>query len=125
MTTELEDVEIYVENIDFDSCLEWLKKQFSEVSQVAINKRSLKCLCKFEDIEIPVQMLLNSNKTFSSIWFKHVQTPWAGDQACARDAFSHFNQTVRCTAGSWQPEQDPDLWWQISAEGEEEIIWKD
>lgn len=125
MTTEIEDIEIYVEDLEFDTCLEWLQEVFSEVSQVSTHKRSLRCLATFENVEIPVQVLLNSNKSFSSIWFKHAQTPWKSDQACARVAFSHFNRTVRCTAGSWQPDQDPDLWWQISTSGEEEILWKD
>ena len=54
-------------------------------------------------------------------------TPWADDLACARAAHQALGVEIRCAPGGWQEEEaeeEADRWIRVSADGEEEIVWR-
>ena len=129
MSTQPEDIEIYIKDVQLEDCLAWLKQVFKSVEITNENKSGFRGNCLYcdhqnQEHQIPIQVMHKAVGKFTCLWFNYPTTPWESDQACARDAFQQFQKNVRCTPGSWQADQDPDLWWQISPEGEGEIIWK-
>lgn len=121
------DIEIYLQHIDSQTLLAWLQTRFPDNPSAAkpAGKHQWKLNVCHQGVTIPVLLIENASSGFTSLWFDSDQTPWADDQACARELFAHFQTEVRATPGSWQEGDDPDLWWHINTAGEGLIQWID
>ncbi len=128
MTTEaFPDIEIYVQDPDLETIESWFKELFASHSEPKrLDKRTLLYQAvKADGTEVPVHVVEKAAGKYWSIWFDSPESGWATDIECARAAFAFFNSTIRCSVGSWEPDQPMDLWWQISKKGEGEISWPD
>ncbi len=118
------DIEVYIKSASKTDITNWLSDRFSRFSETKSNKRMVVGVVPYQDLELNITVLENVVPGFSSLWVNSSASPWKSDQELARDVFKDTKLEVRCTAGSWENEQDPDLWWCISENGEQEIIWK-
>ncbi|MBB1485109.1 hypothetical protein [Oceanospirillum sediminis] len=127
MTTRFPDIEIYVNDPELEQIVQWLNEVFASVEEpVRLDKRTLLYkTINADGKEIPVNVVEKAAGKYWSVWFDSPESPWATDIDCARAAFAYFNTTIRCSVGSWEPDQPMDLWWQISKKGEGEISWPD
>ena len=118
------DIEIYVKQVDLPSILDWLARHFQILDRssghhthdivLSSGKASIHCLI--------VEQAAKGN--FTSIWFKSDQTPWTTDQDCARDAADYLGCEVRCSAGSWQEDNDETGGWlRVTKQGQSRINW--
>jgi len=127
MTTAFPDIEIYVNDPELEQIEQWLYELFKTVAEPKrLDKRTLLYLSTTETgTEVPVHVVEKAAGKYWSIWFDSPESPWDTDIDCARAAFAYFATTIRCSVGSWEPDQPMDLWWQISKKGEGEISWPD
>ena len=128
MTTEaFPDIEIYVQDPDLETIERWFKALFESCSEPKrLDKRTLLYTAvKADGTKVPVHVVEKAAGKYWSIWFDSPHSGWITDIDCARTAFAFFNTTIRCSVGSWEPNQPMDLWWQISKNGEGEINWPD
>ncbi|WP_036565007.1 hypothetical protein [Oceanospirillum beijerinckii] len=127
MTTAFPDIEIYVNAPELEQIEQWLREVFAGLGQPKrLDKRTLLYIATREDgVEIPINVVEKAAGKYWSIWFDSPASPWDTDIDCARAAFAYFDTTIRCSIGSWEPDQPMDLWWQISKKGEGEISWPD
>lgn len=120
----MSDIEIYYKGKDLTLVEKWLTKHFGEISGPTTLGVFQQYQVTFQDQPLLIKVWPKVAKNYSSIWFDSNATPWESDIACAQDFFAHTNTNVRCVKGTWQQEEDPDLWWDISEHGEKEVIWK-
>ena len=77
--------------------------------------------------QIPVIWLPKAVGKWHSLLLDSDDTPWADDLECARAAFAALGVEVRCAPGGWdeeESEEEADHWIRISADGEENIVWR-
>lgn len=121
------DIEIYLAGVEAAAVRDWLAHRFpaAALPWKPAGKRQWRSEVSHDGQRIPLLVIEDACPGYTSLWFDSTQTPWSGDQDCAREAFAHFGVPVRATPGSWQEGDDPDLWWEISAAGEHEVHWPD
>lgn len=126
----LDDIEIYVQNLDLKELSAWLKGFFPR--------------CQFEPkenqsrirIDLPTQepgksielivLMKAAAPNFSCIWFKSTATPWNNDLDCAQSYFNYAKKEVRCASAPWLEADDHkhEQWWQINSQGRQLIEWQ-
>lgn len=118
------DIEIYIKDVKLGDICQWLEQKLgAQVQQQTQSKAKLSF--EFEGKTIPVKAFTRAaGKNFACVWFDSAHTPWDTDIDCARQAFKDLNTEVRCNAQGWEQEQDPDMWWHITANGEETFLWQ-
>jgi hypothetical protein len=127
------DIEIYLSGCSIERIFEWLNTRFDNTVSAPGNEKKQQHITVNNPCgdSIPVLIFQGAvGKHITSVWFQSAKTPWDDDKACARDAFKALqtegkNVEIRCNAGGWSDEQDPDLWWKINQEGESEFLWKE
>jgi len=126
-TETFPDIEIYVQEPKLETVESWRNELFSSLAEPKRLDKSklLYTEVNAEGTEVPVHVVEKAAGKYWSIWFDSPESGWATDIECARGAFAFFNSTIRCSVGSWEPDQPLDLWWQISKNGEGEISWPD
>ncbi|HJN50461.1 MAG: hypothetical protein QGI68_11640 [Pseudomonadales bacterium] len=120
------DIEIYLLSKGLSDIVEWLKKRFVLLlpdTEAKGNSTTHHLLAKTDTATIRIIIVEKVLDGYSSVLFDSPNTPWESDLDCARDAFRHLRVEVRCCAGSWSPEQNPDEWLSICQEGESVITW--
>lgn len=121
---QLSDLEIYVSSKDLELINLWLEDAFELCEITQKSPKGLKMNAYHKGMCAAVTVSLNSGGGgFSSIWINSKNTPWANDLEMARDAFAFFKRPIRCVESAWQEGDDPDLWFEISNEGEQTISW--
>lgn len=127
MSEAFPDIEIYVQDPEQSQIDQWFSELFTTVSaSKRLDKRTLAYeVTTPAGVQFAVNVVEKAAGKYWSIWFDSPETPWATDIDCARAAFAYFGKTIRCSVGSWEPDQPMDLWWQISSKGEGEISWPD
>lgn len=126
--TQAPDLEIYIPKLSTDVAVEWLQLHFSAVQLTAkkkgMPKRAQPILCSQAELTVSGLIFEQVADNYTSIWLDSNQLPWANDREFAQAAAQHFNCEVRFVAQSWQQQQDPDAWSEITAQGEvRELIW--
>ncbi len=118
------DREIYIANSQLPELRAWLEQRLGlPLLSKPAGKRQWRLQFSYEGHTLPVLLIEEASPGFSSLWIDSPHSPWADDQALAREAWAHFGQEVRAIAGSWQEDADPDEWWRINAEGEGRLHW--
>lgn len=127
MSEAFPDIEIYVQDPEQSQIDQWFSELFTQISAPKrLDKRTLAYeVTTATGVQFSVNVVEKAAGKYWSIWFDSPETPWATDIDCARAAFAFFGKTIRCSVGSWEPDQPMDLWWQISNKGEGEISWPD
>ncbi len=119
------DIEIYVRDATVDDLRGWLEKRLGPLTAQPSGKTMAKFTVDVSGIAIPVRITPGVvGKIWTSVWLDSPDTPWADDLACARDCYAMLGKEVRCTAGGWHEEEDPDSFLKITADGEKTITWK-
>lgn len=121
-----EDFEIYIKKADLDEVSNWLKTVFPVLEQQeSANRKTHRFQAFWNEQPVPITVVEKAAKTdFTSIWFDTEHTPWSSDRECALAAFAFFQKPVRCNPEFWQEGDDPDLWLEIAADGEKNVIWQ-
>ncbi len=118
------DIEIYLKSVAPDQIESWLTQRFGNLEHLKHSRRVHQYQLAHSGHRIPVLVVENAAKAFSSILFESTETPWEQDIQCAREAFTHFGKEVRCIASGWNDGDEPDEWIAVTAEGESTIIWR-
>jgi len=125
------DIEIYIKSVSPEAIKTWLETCTSSLDVQSSNPKRQAYWATFsgmtdtddQQAEFEIIVLNKVQSNFSSVWFNTKYTPWENDKACAKEAFEHFQSTVRCVASSWQEGDAPDQWLSIDADGEQTIDW--
>ena len=100
------DIEIYIKDISIEMIEQWLCEIFGPVSLPKTNGKPINLKVGTEP-ELPLMITPNAaGKAFTSIWFQSDQTPWQSDETCAQAFLAFHDGEVRCSATSWQEEED-------------------
>lgn len=121
------DIEIYIFKPQLSDVIEWLKSRFSSLSADPATPGSSTThhfFAKTDSGAIRITVVEKIARSYTSVFFDSPDTPWKTDLDCARDAFRHLQLEVRCCVNSWSPEQNPDEWLSIAADGESVITWQ-
>ena len=118
------DIEIYVQDTTLGHITEWLEGIFDTLSQIKSQKKQSHYQASWQNHPIPILIVEQVTKGYTSIWIDSPLSPWKNDIECARAAHLAFKTDVRCIQGSWEDYEDPDLWWSVNNEGEGPLIWK-
>lgn len=116
------DIEIYIRQPELADVIDWLDHRIGvEDRQTQGNTTTCRLAGGIDCV------LVDNAVTggFLSVWFKSGDTPWATDEACAREVFSTLGLEVRCSRGSWDEGSDGEEpgWLCISQAGESVIRW--
>lgn len=123
------DLEIYIAQLDVENSLAWLSQLFDKVSKTkkvkGMPKQSFPFVFEYKQQSYEGVIYDKVADEFTSIWLNSSQLPWSDDLELAKLAANQLNKEVRVTQGGWGPDQNPDAWLQVLADGTtREIIWK-
>ena len=118
------DIEIYLKSVTIEQIEDWLRLRFGTIEPQKQSRKVKHFTVSYNEQTIPVMVVENASKAFSSILFESDTSPWAQDINCAREAFQHFAKETRCIASGWSDGDEPDEWVAIDSEGEKNIIWR-
>lgn len=119
------DIEIYVRDTSVDELRGWLEQRLGALAAQPSGKKMAKFTVDIGGVTVPVRISPGVvGKGWTSVWLDSPDTPWADDLACARDCFTVLGREIRCAAGGWHEDDDPDAFIQVSANGEKAISWK-
>lgn len=121
-----EDFEIYIHKATLDDVSAWLTSLFPGLEKTTGDKtKTHRFKAHWNNELLPITVIERAAKPgFTSVWFDSGNTPWESDKACALAAFAALQKPVRCNPAFWQEGDDPDLWLEINAEGEQSVIWR-
>ena len=117
------DIEIYLRDASQEAVGEWLAEAIGPCSAWQQKGQTFKC----NAAGIPVTWLPKAVGKWHCLFLESDATPWADDLACARAAHQALGVEIRCAPGGWQEEEaeeEADRWMRVSADGEEEIVWR-
>ena len=117
------DIEIYLRDASQEAVGEWLAEAIGPCSAWQQKGQTFKC----NAAGIPVTWLPKAVGKWHFLLLESDATPWADDLACARAAHQALGVEIRCAPGGWQEEEaeeEADRWIRVSADGEEEIVWR-
>lgn len=121
MNDRFPDIEIYIKRPELSDVIAWLERRFGSVKKEARGE-ALVCRLGVENIECVI--VSNAVKGgYMSAWFKSTDTPWSSDRECALEASLEFGLEVRCSAGSWEEDNDNGGWLRITPKGETHVNW--
>ncbi|MDX1696172.1 MAG: hypothetical protein R3208_20580 [Ketobacteraceae bacterium] len=121
---QLDDLEIYVKGEPLDAIRDWLTTTFPGSKVQQESKKGFRFAGLYQGKPTPITVVKNAGQTgYTSVWVQNRNTPWADDIAMGRDAFAALKLPVRCIESAWQKGDDPDRWYEISADGERVITW--
>jgi len=119
------DIEIYVKDTNFNVIQDWLSSVFEPIILPSFSGKPVN-ISVGTSPKISVMLTPNAaGKAFTSIWFQSDQTPWTSDEECGV-SFLAFNDTeVRCSANSWQEEEEEqsEQWLSMSRNEKKLIQW--
>lgn len=123
----VQDLEIYVRDLEPGSVSGWLESQLDEVQlDDADVARVVKGQGRYGSAGIRITLYPGvSGKRFTSILLEGESLPWSSDLACARSAWRAMDTEIRCSPGEWK-EGDPvdgDKWWRLDHRGEQLVVW--
>ena len=76
-------------------------------------------------VEVPVLVVADIADGYTSVLFDSPAAPWPDDLACAKEMATALDCEIRCTNGSWQPDQAEDEGWlSVTRTGARAIRWK-
>lgn len=106
MTEAQPDVEIYLKRVPVPDILRWLESHFEVIrSQSDGEKHEIALTYRGESLScFIVEKVVKGG--YVSVWFRENKTPWATDEACARNAFETLGAETRCSVGGWEPVDD-------------------
>ena len=116
------DIEIYVKDTSFSIIQDWLAKTFEPTSLPNFNGKPV----NIKVGEIPVMITPNAaGKSYTSIWFQSNKTPWKNDEECGTDFLAFYDTEVRCSANSWQEEEEEqsEQWISMTRNEKKLILW--
>lgn len=122
---DIEDVEIYIQDISEQDVLEWLKSYFDPLTVQKRNKQGVRLIGCFQEQTIPIMVLEKVSGKFTCLWIDSNQSPWKNDESLAQSAWESFHKEVRFSREGWAQGEDPSLWWKIDADGLSQISWPD
>ena len=125
MSSMQSDIEIYIKSVSPEAIKAWLQTCTSSLEIKGFTPKRQSYWATFGDQpqEFEILVLNKVSANFSSIWFNTKITHWDDDKDCARQAFQHFQSTVRCVTSGWQEGDAPDQWLNIDTDGESTIDW--
>ncbi|MFT7185180.1 MAG: hypothetical protein ACI84K_000554 [Pseudohongiellaceae bacterium] len=119
------DIEIYVKDTSFNAIQNWLSSIFEPITLPSFSGKPIH-ISIGSSPKIAVMLTPNAaGKAFTSIWFQSDQTPWVNDEECAVSFLALHDTEVRCSANSWQEEEEEhsEQWLSISRNEKRLIQW--
>jgi hypothetical protein len=119
------DIEIYVKDSSFKAIQDWLSSVFEPVSLPSFKGKPIS-IGIGSSPKITVMLTPHAaGKAFTSIWFQSDKTPWVNDEECAISFLALNDTEVRCSANSWQEEEEEqsEKWLSISRNEKKLIQW--
>ncbi|MCJ8313985.1 MAG: hypothetical protein HRU38_18390 [Saccharospirillaceae bacterium] len=120
------DIEIYVKTKDGQIIKNWLERFFNQTIDLVKNGDLQSSNIQYNSQIIPVNIMLNAQGGYSSLWFDSEHTDWLNDLECAKAFVNDTKIEARCIKSSWAEDEveDPDCWLQIEKDSISEINWK-
>lgn len=122
---EIEDVEIYIQDMSEQDVLEWLQCYFDPLTEQKRNKQGVRVIGCFQGESIPIMILEKVTDNFTCLWIDSNNSPWQNDESLAKAAWQAFKKEIRFSREGWSQGEDPNLWWKIDANGLGQISWPD
>ncbi|WP_017431125.1 hypothetical protein [Vreelandella jeotgali] len=120
------DIEIYLAQTPSEALNTWLADTLAAEPLVPAGKGRWRTRGVCNGQPVPVLLVDNATQHFACLWFNSDSTPWPTDRQAAHSAARALDSEVRCSTGSWQPGDDPDLFWQVLPDGSESRVhWPD
>ncbi|MEH6472798.1 MAG: hypothetical protein V7752_16280 [Halopseudomonas sp.] len=119
------DIEIYIKQRSAERISQWLESLFDNIEAIGKRGHTYRYNAAYQSHNIPITVIDQAAKGFSSVWFDSAETPWAIDLDCALQAQQQLDTEVRCIASGWKEGDEPDEWWSITDQGKNKIQWQD
>lgn len=119
MSERFPDIEVYLLKAEAAEIQDWLTSQFTQVEEQKSTVKSVQWLVD----GVEVLFSLNSNKNFSSLWFKQNKTPWDNDLECGRSLHAALDKEVRCSKATWKEGDDGPAWTKLIRGEEKDLDW--
>ena len=120
------DIEIYLAEAPIEALNAWLGETLEAAPLEAVGKHKWRATGRIAGKPVPILLMERAADGFASLWLDSGATPWPRDVDCAREAARQLGCEVRCSLGGWQPGDNPDRFWRVLPNGEEDAIdWPD
>lgn len=123
----MNDLEIYVRELDTARLEAWLAESLDGLAMVAVGSVGVaKGKGYYQGVPVRVSLYPGAfSKHFTSVVLEGDELPWRSDLDCARNAWRRLDVEVRCSPGDWKegdPVQD-EKWWRLDHRGEQMVNW--
>ncbi|PXX89153.1 hypothetical protein DIT71_16405 [Marinobacter vulgaris] len=124
----MQDLEIYIRDLESSAVSDWLASHLDEVElrDEALAERAVKGTAWYRGHGVRVTLYPGAGgKRFTSVILEGDDLPWASDLDCARSAWRAMNTEIRCSPGDWkegEPVED-ERWWRLDHRGEQLAVW--
>ncbi|WP_421868756.1 hypothetical protein [Motiliproteus sp.] len=118
------DIEIYIKQRSVEQINAWLEAEFDQLELQQQRGQTYRYQASLNGILIPITLIDRAAKDFSSLWFDSDNTRWPQDLDCARHACQQLGTEIRCIASGWKEGDEPDEWWSVKEDGEQQILWR-
>lgn len=123
----MQDLEIYVRDLESGKVSEWLG---AHIDELELDDGTLTSVVKgrgrYQGQSLRVTLYPGAfGKRFTSVVLEGERLPWASDLECARSAWRAIELETRCSPGDWQEGQpvEDEKWWRLDARGEQLVVW--
>lgn len=123
----MQDLEIYVRDLEAGAVSAWLENHLDELVLDDGDVSSvIKGSAHYEGARLRITLYPGAfGKRFTSLVIEGEKLPWNADLDCARSAWRAMDTEVRCSPGDWQEGQpvEEEKWWRLDHRGEQLVVW--
>lgn len=123
----MQDLEIYIRDLEAGAVFSWLNEQLEGLD---LNDGDVAKVVKgrghYRGETLRISLYPGAfGKRFTCLLLEGDELPWSSDLDCARSAWQAMKTEIRCSPGDWK-EGDPveeEKWWRLDDRGEQMVVW--
>ncbi|TNE75141.1 MAG: hypothetical protein EP339_09670 [Gammaproteobacteria bacterium] len=123
----MQDLEIYVRDLEAGGVSQWLGNHLDELELDDSDVSSvMKGSALYDGTRIRITLYPGAfGKRYTSLVIEGDALPWNSDLDCARSAWRSMDTEIRCSSGEWQEGQpvEDEKWWRLDKRGEQLVVW--